>query len=104
MKRLAAAVLFTSLFLVAAHASADAAVHVSVRSADQKPVDGTVTLAPTASGRSFSCSTRGGVCTMQAVPGGQYIVTFRPKAGSSPAPHKVMIPPEGKVDLRVSAK
>lgn len=90
--------------LVPAHANADAVVHVIVRSADQKPVDGRVDLKPLGDGRSFKCSTVKGACTMNSVPGGSYIVTFQPNKGSATAPRKVMIPPDGAADLHISAK
>jgi hypothetical protein len=97
-----AALVCVSSLALAAPASADAVVHVIVRNRDNKPVDGRVSLK--GDGKSFGCSTSNGECTMRAVPGGSYIVTFKPSQGSSTAPRKVMIPPEGKADLHISAK
>jgi hypothetical protein len=41
---------------------------------------------------------------MRSVPGGRYIVVFKPNSGSATAPKKVMIPPDGKADLHIAAK
>ena len=90
--------------LVPGHASADAVVHVIIRNIDERPVDGLVKLKPLDDGKSFSCSTVKGTCTISSVPGGSYIVTFQPNKGRSTAPRKVMIPPEGEADLHISAK
>ena len=90
--------------LTAAPASADAVVHAIVRNHAKKPVDGQVSLKPAGQGKSFRCTTSNGECTMRGVPGGSYIVTFRPKAGSPTAPRKVVIPPSGNTDLHIAAK
>lgn len=90
--------------LVPAHASADAVVHVIVRNSDSKPVDGRVNLKPVGDGKSFGCTTARGACTIGSVPGGRYIVTFKPNQGNATAPRKVMIPPDGSADLHISAK
>ena len=104
MKRWVAAAACAVGLLASAHASADAVVNVSVRNAAGQAVDGVVQLRPTGPGKSFSCSTSRGGCTMRSVPGGSYVVTFRPRKGTAPAPRKVMIPPTGKADLHISAK
>lgn len=90
--------------LVAAPASADAVVNAIVRNAAKQPVDGEVSLSPTGEGKRFRCTTSKGACTIRGVPGGRYIVTFRPKAGSPTAPRKVVIPPSGNTDLHIAAK
>jgi len=80
-------------------AYAEATVQVEVR----PPVDGTVTITPnTPPGRSFTCHTRGGTCTIAGVPGGLATVRFVPDGGrAAPAPHTVMIAPSGTVRLTV---
>ena len=90
-----------SLMLVTTEVKADAVVHVKVRSADNKPVDGRVELS--GGGGSFTCTTSQGSCTMRSVPGGRYVAVFRPKSGSATAPKQVMIPPDGKADLLIAA-
>jgi hypothetical protein len=88
-------------FLVTTPARADAVVHVRVHSAD-KPADGRVELR--GDGGTFTCTTSQGSCTMRSVPGGRYVVVFTPRSGSSTAPKKVMIPPDGEADLHIAAK
>ncbi|MEM7437098.1 MAG: carboxypeptidase-like regulatory domain-containing protein [Myxococcota bacterium] len=105
MKRaLAASFCAFGLLLSAVPVDAQAVVHVIVRDGAHKPVDGKVSLKPARDGKSFSCSTSKGACTMSSVPGGSYIVTFRAKSGASPAPRKVVIPPSGNTDLHITAK
>lgn len=104
MRRFVATILCGLSLLVTAQASADAVVRVLVRNMNDKPVDGMVKLKPLGDGKSFSCSTVKGACMMRSVPGGSYIVTFRPNKGSAPNPRKVMIPPDGEADLHISAK
>ncbi|MGB5349050.1 MAG: hypothetical protein WBN10_05580 [Polyangiales bacterium] len=103
MSRVAAIlVCVLSLLLVTAQVKADAVVHVKVRSADNKPVDGRVELS--GPGGTFTCTTSQGSCTMRSVPGGRYLAVFKPASGSATAPKKVMIPPDGKADLHIAAK
>ena len=40
---------------------------------------------------------------MRSVPGGRYVVVFKPKSGKATTPKKVMIPPSGKADLHIAA-
>ena len=102
MTRVAAILLCALAFMVTTEVKADAVVHVKVRSADNKPVDGRVELS--GDGGTFTCTTSQGACTMRSVPGGRYLAVFKPKSGSATAPKKVMIPPDGKADLHIAAK
>jgi hypothetical protein len=102
MKRVAAILVCAFSLLVTTQVRADALVNVKVRSADNKPVDGRVELS--GEGGTFTCTTSQGSCTMRSVPGGRYIVVFKPKSGSATSPKKVMIPPNGKADLHIAAK
>ena len=102
MKRVAAILVCAFSLLVTTNVKADAVVHVKVRSADNKPVDGRVELS--GDGGTFTCTTSQGSCTMRSVPGGRYLAVFKPKSGSSTTPKKVMIPPDGKADLHIAAK
>ena len=102
MKRVAAILVCAFGLMVTTQVKADALVNVKVRSADNKPVDGRVELS--GDGGTFTCTTSQGSCTMRSVPGGRYLAVFRPKSGSSTAPKKVMIPPDGKADLHIAAK
>lgn len=104
MRRFVATILCATSLLVTTPVSADAVVRVRVRNMDDKPVDGMVQLKPLGDGKSFGCTTTKGACMIRAVPGGSYIVTFRPNKGNSPNPRKVMIPPDGEADLHISAK
>ena len=102
MRRVAAVLVCVLSLLSTAEVSADAVVHVKVRSADNKPVDGRVELS--GPGGTFTCTTSQGSCTMRAVPGGRYLAVFKPSRGSATAPKKVMIPPDGKADLLIASK
>jgi hypothetical protein len=102
MTRVAATLLCIFSLMLTTQVKADAVVQVTVRSADNKPVDGSVQLS--GDGGTFTCTTSQGACTMRAVPGGKYLAVFKPKSGSATAPKKVMIPPNGKADLRIAAK
>jgi hypothetical protein len=102
MKRVAAILICALSLMVTTQVKADAVVHVKVRSAANKPVDGRVELS--GDGGTFTCTTSQGSCTMRSVPGGRYIAVFKPSGGSATAPKKVMIPPDGKVDLHIAAK
>ena len=102
MKRAIAAFICALGLTITAPVQADAVVNVRVRNADNQPVDGRVEL--NGEGGVFTCTTSQGGCTMRAVPGGQYIVVFRPRSGSATTPKKVMIPPDGKADLHIAAK
>ena len=102
MKRVAAILVFALSLTVTAQVKADAVVHVKVRSADNKPVDGRVELS--GDGGTFICTTSQGSCTMRSVPGGRYLAVFKPSSGSATAPKKVMIPPNGNADLHIAAR
>lgn len=102
MIRIAAVLACVLSLLFTAQVKADAVVHVKVRSADNKPVDGRVELS--GPGGTFTCTTSQGSCTMRSVPGGRYLAVFKPASGSATAPKKVMIPPDGKADLHIAAK
>lgn len=101
MTRVAAIVVCALSLLMTAQVSADAVVHVKVRSADNKPADGQVELS--GSGGSFTCTTSQGSCTLRSVPGGRYLAVFKPKSGKATSPKKVMIPPDGQADLLIAA-
>lgn len=95
----AAATLFCALALLfTVDASADATVNVHVRGGS----DGQVKLS--GDGGSFTCTTSQGSCTMRSVPGGRYVVVFKPRSGSATSPKNVMIPPSGSADLHIAAK
>lgn len=79
-------------------AKADAVVNVKVHGGG----DGRVELS--GDGGKFTCTTSQGSCTIRSVPGGRYVVVFKPKSGTATAPKKVMIPPDGSADLHISAK
>ncbi len=102
MNRVIAILICALSLMVTTQVRADAVVHVKVRSADNKPVDGRVELS--GEGGTFTCTTSQGSCTLRAVPGGRYIAVFKPNSGSATAPKKVMIPPDGKADLHIAAK
>ncbi len=98
MKRFAATVVCALALLLTTGAKADAVVNVHVRGGG----DGQVQLS--GDGGKFTCTTSQGSCTIRNVPGGRYVVVFKPKSGSSTAPKKVMIPPSGTADLHIAAK
>lgn len=102
MTRAAAMLVCAFSLMVTTQVKADAVVHVQVRSIDNKPVDGRVELR--GDGGTFTCTTSQGACTLRAVPGGRYLAVFKPNSGSATTPKKVMIPPDGKADLRIAAK
>jgi hypothetical protein len=102
MSRLAAILVCVLSLVFTAPVKADAVVHVKVRSAANKPVDGRVELS--GPGGTFTCTTSQGSCTMRSVPGGRYLAVFKPASGSATAPKKVMIPPDGQADLHIAAK
>lgn len=102
MRRVAATLVFALGLALSSPAWADAVVNVKVHSAANKPVDGRVELS--GEGGKFTCTTSQGSCTMRNVPGGRYVVVFKPRSGSPTAPKKVMIPPSGKADLHIAAR
>jgi len=102
MSRAAAIVVCILSLMFTAEVKADAVVHVKVRSADNKPVDGRVELS--GAGGTFTCTTSQGSCTLRSVPGGRYVAVFKPASGSATSPKKVMIPPDGQADLHIAAK
>ncbi len=101
MIRVVAIALCALVLSVTTQVRADAVVHVKVRNSSNQPVDGRVELS--GDGGSFTCTTSQGGCTMRSVPGGRYVVVFKPKSGSATTPKKVMIPPDGKADLHIAA-
>ena len=102
MKRAVATVVCALCLMVTTQVKADAVVHVKVRSGSSAPVDGRVELS--GEGGTFTCTTSQGSCTIRSVPGGRYVVVFKPKKGSATDPKKVMIPPDGHADLHIAAK
>jgi type 1 fimbria pilin len=98
MKRAVTTLAFVLAVMSSAGARADAVVNVHVRGG----ADGQVQLS--GDGGTFTCTTSQGSCTIRSVPGGRYVVVFKPKSGSATAPKKVMIPPDGKADLHIAAK
>ena len=98
MKRAAVTVVCALALMLTTDAKADAVVNVHVRGG----ADGQVQLS--GEGGSFTCTTSQGSCTIRSVPGGRYVVVFKPKSGGSSAPKKVMIPPDGNTDLHIAAK
>ncbi len=98
MKRVAAAAICIFAFMWTAGVRADAVVNVRVHGGG----DGRVELS--GEGGTFTCTTSQGGCTIRSVPGGRYVVVFKPKSGSPTAPKKVMIPPDGSADLHITAK
>ncbi|UCH28262.1 MAG: hypothetical protein JSV06_08220 [Myxococcales bacterium] len=98
MKRAVATVVCALALMLSAGAKADAVVNVKVHGGG----DGRVEL--NGDGGTFTCTTSQGSCTIRSVPGGRYVVVFKPKSGSPTAPKKVMIPPDGSADLHISAK
>lgn len=98
MIRAGAVLLCAFALLVTAPASADATVRVKVHGAN----DGQVKLS--GEGGTFTCTTSQGSCTIASVPGGRYVAVFTPSDGEATSPKKVMIPPDGKADLHITAK
>ena len=101
MNRAVAIALCALALSFATPVEADAVVNVKVRNASNQPVDGRVEL--NGEGGAFTCTTSQGGCTMRSVPGGRYVVVFKPKSGKATSPKKVMIPPSGKADLHIAA-
>ena len=98
MKRAVAIVTCALALMLTTGARAYAVVNVHVRGG----ADGQVKLS--GDGGTFTCTTSQGSCTIRSVPGGRYVVVFKPKSGSSTAPKNVMIPPDGNADLHIAAK
>ena len=98
MKRALATVICALALMLTVEAKADAVVHVTVHGGSE----GRVKLS--GDGGSFTCTVSQGRCTIRSVPGGRYVAIFTAKSGTSTAPKKVMIPPDGKADLHISAK
>lgn len=103
-RTLVAALLALCVALPAGLAAADALVNVEVRSESGQPVDGVVVLQARGGDARYQCTTAGGNCHIDNVPGGQYTATFTPTGGAAQAPRPVMIPPAGTVSLRVAAR
>lgn len=85
-------------------ALAQARVLVEVRNPGGIIADGELTLTAQSGGATFVCRTVAGSCELNGVPGGPYTATLRPVNGEPPAPRTVMIPPSGRVTLRVSTQ
>ena len=98
MKRAVATAVCVLALTLTTGAKADAVVNVHVRGG----TDGQVQLS--GDGGNFTCTTSQGSCTIRSVPGGRYVVVFKPKSGSPTSPKKVMIPPDGNADLHIAAK
>ena len=98
MKRIAAAAICIIALAWTTGVAADAVVKVRVHGGG----DGRVELS--GEGGTFTCTTSQGGCTIRSVPGGRYVVVFKPKSGSPTSPKKVMIPPDGSADLHITAK
>jgi hypothetical protein len=100
-------VLFGCLWAVclcwATRVHADALVSVQLKDAQGQPAEGKVTLRDADGKDVASCEAHAGKCDMQRVPGGAFTVTVQPAKGNAPKPRKVMIPPNGKVALVVTA-
>lgn len=92
------------LLSVSLVAGAQSRVVVEVRTPAGEVADGRVTLEPEGGGKSFSCTTRRGQCTLEGVPGGRYIAKLEPNQGEAPAPRRVMIPPSGEVTVHVPTR
>ena len=106
MKRLTSIVLACVcglwITLYAAPGLAQATVEVEVRAQKGATTDGRVILS--GGGKTFGCTTRGARCTISSVPGGPYKVVFQPAGGKRGPARSVMIPPSGKVKLKVAAR
>jgi hypothetical protein len=101
----AASLLLGALAFPLSTARADALVVVVVRAADGHPVDGQVTLTPPAGeGRTYTCTTDGGTCRINDVPGGRYVARFHPSESRIWAPELVVIPPDGRVELQINQR
>ncbi|MEO0325439.1 MAG: carboxypeptidase-like regulatory domain-containing protein [Myxococcota bacterium] len=99
-----AALAFALVLVPAALVHADALVVVQVRAPDGTPVDGRVVLEGPEGQAPHSCTTEEGECRIQGVPGGRYTARFEPRQGEAPAPTQVVVPPAGRVVLRVAAR
>jgi hypothetical protein len=86
-----------------APALAEALVVVEVRTSEDRVVDGEVVLAARGDGPSYRCTTDEGACRIDDVRGGMYTATFTPAGGDAASPRMVMIPPQGRVELHLSA-
>jgi hypothetical protein len=95
---------FVSILGFASVAFAQARVVVEVRSPGGIIADGELTLTAQEGGGTFSCATIAGTCELSGVPGGVYTASLRPTNGAPPAPRTVVIPPSGRVTLRVSTQ
>src|SRR5690606_5832966 len=85
-------------------AYAQARVVVEVREPGGGIANGQITLRAASGSATHTCTTQGGYCEIASVAGGQYYVTLRPRSGEAPPPRTVVIPPAGRVTLRVSTR
>jgi hypothetical protein len=99
--RFAFSVIASSLVVVSV-ALAQARVTVEIRSPGGVIADGEITLTPSAGGTAITCRTVAGTCELADVPGGMYVATLQPTSGEPPPARTVVIPPSGRVTLRVS--
>ena len=95
-----ALVLFTGIGV----AAAQAAVDVVVRDSGGQPADGQVTLTGANGTDRFQCQTSGGSCVISGVSGGRYTASFQPATGAAWPAQTVMIPPAGRVALRINQR
>ncbi len=96
-------VLAISLTMVGV-AWAQASVDVVVRDSAGQPADGQVTLTPAGDGVAHQCQTSGGACEIAGVAGGRYTAQFQPTGGTNWPGQTVMIPPAGRVALRINQR
>lgn len=93
-------VLPLATLLVTSAALAEPVVTVHVRRAGAT-ADGTVTVTD-ADGRSVSCETVRGECTLRGLTAGRHRVVAVGPDGQQSEPRAVMLPPDGEVSLFVS--
>ena len=103
-KVVAALLGLATVFGITSPAYAEALVVVEVRTPSGDPANGTVTLKAQSGDATYTCTTENGTCRIDDVPGGQYTATLVPDDGVAPEPRNVMIPPAGRVTLRVSTR
>ncbi len=99
--RLSRTLILFALLVPASVAFAEALVSVEVARADGSVANGKVVLV--SGEQRYECTTEEGHCDIDHVPGGRYQVILE-VPGAEPSPQRtVMIPPSGRVALRVAA-
>lgn len=94
---------FLSLWVAAVAFAQGTRVIVSVRTADGRSGEATVTLTPEGGGAPRSCRTSGGTCQLSEVPPGRYVVTAEPRSeGRPPIARPVPVPPGTEVRISVT--